>query len=482
MSHTRLTKWTFLAIAFVFAVFGALPNAFANGGQEKSASSSKAPTLIWLSGVQGGKGPKEIPLFDNAVYKYTGIHVKMIKPPGGQYNQKLETMLATGEPLDIAYLNAGEFDKLYAKNSKIFTPLTTWIKQSKTLSNPNIIAPSEWKRITEPDGQIYAVFNKWEQGTMPIIRMDWLKKLNLPVPKTFSDYYNVLKAFTMDDPNGDGKNDTYGMVIGYTLYDVSGLFGAYGLQRGLRPNSSGELYSPWATDAAIPVYQFLRKLYKEGIMGPNFITNKSSNFRDLFMTDKAGMTWYWAAWVGLFNEKVHAQNPNSPFDAEGIAPPEGPNGQRLLTAGSDGLMVIPSYSKHKKDAFKIMEFWNTKQGNLLSSLGIEGYDYNIVNGKYQLTQIGKQDAMDHGAPQPKSLQFVNPIGNPQGDAAAFKIIRKYAKPQYITKYDDQWQTITRSEAAKIILGQETAKQGIANMQARLKAAGITGHKIQIIRS
>ena len=334
MTRMRSRNMAFLAIAFVFAVFGALSNAFANGSKEQSASTSKSPTLIWLTSVQGGKGPKEIPLFDQAVYKLTGIHVKMIKPPGGEYTQKLETILATGEPLDIAYLNAGEFDKLYAKNPQLFTPLTKWIQESKVLSNPKIIPASEWKRITQTNGQIYAVFNKWEQGTMPIVRMDWLRKLNLPVPKTFSDYYNVLKAFTRDDPNGDGRNDTYGMAIGYTLYDVSGLFGAYGLQRGLAPDSNGDLYSPWATKAAMPVYQFLAKLYKQGILEPNFITNKSSNFRDLFMTGKAGMTWYWAAWVGLFNEKVHAQHPNNPFDAEGIAPPEGPNGERMLRAGS----------------------------------------------------------------------------------------------------------------------------------------------------
>lgn len=93
-------------------------------------------------------------------------------------------------------------------------------------------------------------------------------------------------------------SDHYGMAIGYTGYDVAGLFGAYGARRGFVKHASGKVSSPYASEAAIPVYQFLARLYSEGILEPNFVTNQSANFRDLFMTDKAGMTFYWAAWVG----------------------------------------------------------------------------------------------------------------------------------------------------------------------------------------
>ena len=135
-------------------------------------------------------------------------------------------------------------------------------------------------------------------------------------------------------------------------------------------------------------------------------------------------------------------------------------------------MLAPSYSKRVDDAFKIMEFWNTPDGNMLSSVGIEGYDYNMVNGKPQLTDIGKEHAMDHGAPYPKSLKWQNPFGDPQGYANAAAIVRKYASLQMVTPYDSDWETITRAEAAKIILGQQSAKQGIDNMNAQFKSAGI----------
>ena len=76
--------------------------------------------------------------------------------------------------------------------------------------------------------------------------------------------------------------------------------------------------------------------------------------------------------------------------------------------------------------------------------------------------------MDHGAPQPKSLEWKNPIGELEGFEQAAAIVRKYGRPQMVTPYNSIWEKVVRSEAAKIILGNITAEQGVENMQKRLK--------------
>ncbi len=43
------------------------------------------------------------------------------------------------------------------------------------------------------------------------IRKDWLDKLGLQMPTTIDELFNVAKAFTEKDPDGNGKNDTYGL-------------------------------------------------------------------------------------------------------------------------------------------------------------------------------------------------------------------------------------------------------------------------------
>jgi putative aldouronate transport system substrate-binding protein len=462
MKNAPFNKSLFLVLILLLASSALV---FAGGTQEKG---QEAPTLVWFTSVQGGREPAESPLFEAEVERLTGVKVKIVKTTE-DYSTKLAAMLATGEPLDIVYLGAGDFESLWSQS--LFEPLTKRIEASPVLSDPKVIPQSEWDRIRRDDGEIYAVFNKFEQGTMPIARKDWMDKLGFGEPQDLDGYYKMLKAFTTQDPDGNGKNDTYGIGIGYSIYETTGFFGSQGVIRGFQKDAAGKLYAPHATEAAIPVYEWFARLYKEGILEPNFVTNNSAAFRDLFMTDKTGMTAYWAAWVGLFNQQVKAKNPNSPFEAVGLTPPKGPGG-RLLLAGADGLMCIPKYSKNKDLAFKVMEFWHTYDGNVLSTLGILGHDYNMVDGKYVLTEVGKAHAMDHGAPQPKSLKWVNPLGEAPGFEHAAAIVRQYARPEMVTPYGKIWEDVVRSEAAKIIMGQITPQQGIANMQRRFKEEGV----------
>ena len=46
-----------------------------------------------------------------------------------------------------------------------------------------------------------------------IVRKDWLANVGLELPKTTEDLYEVAKAFTEDDPDGNGADDTYGIII-----------------------------------------------------------------------------------------------------------------------------------------------------------------------------------------------------------------------------------------------------------------------------
>jgi putative aldouronate transport system substrate-binding protein len=430
----------------------------------------EAPTLIWFTSVQGGREPAENARFEAEVERLTGVKVKIVKTTE-DYQTKLSAMLVTGEPLDIVYLNAGGFEALWEQ--KPFAPLTDLIGKSPVLSDPRVIPKSEWDRIRRADGHVYGIFNKFEQGTMPTARKDWMDKLGAGEPQDLAGYYDLLRAFKTRDPDGNGKDDTWGLAVSDTLYDTSGFFGAYGLTRGFEKDASGRLYAPYATDKAVPVYEWFNRLYKEGILEPNFVTNKTSTFRDLFMTDKVGMVAYWAAWVGLFNQQVRAKSPASPFVAVGLTPPQGPGG-RILRAGEDGLMCVPTTSRNRELAFKVMEFWHTREGNVLSTLGILGHDYNMVDGQRPvLTDVGRAHAMDHGAPQPKSLMWVNPLGELPGFEPAAAIVRQYGRPEMITPYGKIWENVVRSEAAKIIMGEISPQQGIASMQRRLRDEGAT---------
>lgn len=53
-----------------------------------------------------------------------------------------------------------------------------------------------------------------------IIRQDWLDNLGLEAPTTIDEFEEVIRAFTEDDPDGNGEKDTYGFTYeGDTIYN-----------------------------------------------------------------------------------------------------------------------------------------------------------------------------------------------------------------------------------------------------------------------
>src|SRR5699024_315051 len=72
--------------------------------------------------------------------------------------------------------------------------------------------PHVKEAITAPDGNIYALPQVNEcyhcsYSQKLWIYQPWLDELGLEMPTTTDEFYEVLKAFKEDDPNGNGKAD-----------------------------------------------------------------------------------------------------------------------------------------------------------------------------------------------------------------------------------------------------------------------------------
>ena len=73
------------------------------------------------------------------------------------------------------------------------------------------------------DGKLYGIYREpplSRQGI--VIRKDWLDNLGLKMPETVEDLYDIAKAFTEQDPDQNGKDDTIGLADRHDL-----TFGAF---------------------------------------------------------------------------------------------------------------------------------------------------------------------------------------------------------------------------------------------------------------
>ena len=421
-------------------------------------------TLRMLSAVAGGKDPDEDALFAEEFQRLTGVTLDLVHPTA-DYDQKRQADLTAGVEYDLIYTNKQHMDVMV--DQEILVDLTEQVNGSAILSNPTVIPTAEWDQVKYGE-QLFSVFNKFEGSRMLTMRQDWLDTLGLEAPSTLQEFYDTMVAMRDNDPAGDG-----GQPIGFSAtetYDFQPFFSAFGLRNGFTNADPESRSIDYASDAAIPAYQYMADLFAEGLIDPNFATQDMAAVRNQFMTDKVSSLCYWDTWVGLFNANVAAADPESPFQAVGVAAATDEAGNLIITRGQPSVWTIPINAPNPELAFKILEWWHTFDGIQLTSLGIEGHDFTVTDGVYELTEVGASHAMDHGQPTPYNTNWVNPVGELPGLREAQEITREYASLDY---YGPDWEPTIKplvDEAMiRMILGDVSPEEGVAALQEELRA-------------
>lgn len=372
--------------------------AFAQPGTEAGGA------VVALSSVTGGKDDAENQLFEAALEKATGLEITWQRLTSN-YTQTLTAKLGAGEVLDLAYLNQFEMYQLASQGA--IQDLTARINKSKVYKE-NV--PQEELDKIAFNGKYYAGFNKLEVFPLPNVNKAITDKVGIDLAKlaTLDDYYQMLKKVKDYMETTVGKKPYYPFFAYMTdIWDLQPWFSSAGLKRGVFIGSDGKKTAPYLDAKAQPVWEWLAKLYKEGLMSPDSFTGKTGDMRNkMWQSQDIVLDSDWAAWTGLYNNNARSAGtyPDK-VNVVGLPGIKGPSGKYLIEQGSASLWAIPVTSKNPAGAFKIIEYFATKEGGLLLSAGIEGYDYTMADGKIAYTENGVKHGKDHGAPVPISKQF-----------------------------------------------------------------------------
>jgi len=111
-----------------------------------------------------------------------------------------------------------------------------------------------------------------------VYRTDWLEALDVKeLPLTVDDYVDLMYRFANEDPDGNGKKDTYGMSSSM----VRALFGAYGNYNGFIGDSphwykkGDQMVCADILPENKEVLTILAKMYKDKVLHPEFITREN---------------------------------------------------------------------------------------------------------------------------------------------------------------------------------------------------------------
>lgn len=190
------------------------------------------------------------------------------------------------------------------------------------------------------EGKNYAVPVIWSLGTHArtlALREDWLNTVGIEeLPKTLDDVENAIRLFTEGDPDGNGKDDTYGLseTIDNEMAMFDWVFGAYGVYPGIATEQDGKIVYGEVEPGAKDALTKLNDWYQKGYIDPDFVVNKTQNLREKWSAQQIGfIKHYWYQMIpaqafsgGFFYEELAKQNPDGVLTVMGA--PEGPDGQK----------------------------------------------------------------------------------------------------------------------------------------------------------
>ncbi|MDR2506097.1 MAG: extracellular solute-binding protein [Oscillospiraceae bacterium] len=309
----------------------------------------------------------------------TGITIKFIKPEHSVYYDQLNLSFASGEIPDLMELGSTNYPT-YATSGALADITEIWENSALKASG---VVDEQYVDALKIDGKLYGFPLAMGNGTITYVRQDWLDNLGMATPTNYDEFVEMLRAFTEDDPDGNGVDDTFGitapgLINGETPYDI--------YLREFYQDAKPDFYQVdgvWVDGMQQPqmvdaLYR-LRDVYEKGYMDAEVITNNTSAAREKFYAGQVGTFNYWA---GNWNVTIE-NNTTKNFPNAKVSPLPAIAG--LYIERPPLALAISAACANPEGVFEYLlsYAYDGGEGQTLFTRGIEGINYELVDGEYK---------------------------------------------------------------------------------------------------
>ncbi len=331
--------------------------------------------------------------FQDEYEKMTGIKLDIQQPEHNQYYEKVSITFAAGEPCDIIELGSTYYPS-YAAEGVLRDQTEMWenseLKKKGTVNEDYV---NNLKVYNFDDGKkgLYGFPNQKGGGTITYVRKDWMDALGIDTPTSYEEFYDMLKAFK-NIKNVDGykdkyKNDPIYPITAAGLINTESPYEIYlrEFYQDARPcfyynEEKGEFIDGVLEPEMRAALVRMRNAYKDGLIDPGAVSNKTSTCRDRFYNGTVGAFNYWAgSWMKTLDNNIKISNP----EAELLALPSFDKEKEYYIERPATAHVISVFTSEEQAEFVFKNFiefsHDSGEGQMLFTNGVEGIHYKYIN-------------------------------------------------------------------------------------------------------
>lgn len=337
--------------------------------------------------------------FHIGLSELTGVKINWSFPPAGTAgNVFTNTLLA--DPANLPNIMYGAFmndSSLYLEDEMIWD-ITPYIQEYAPAYYAFLQSNPAYDRAMKTDkGQYYGFGFFREAGGWndtylgPVVRTDWLKECGLEIPKTISEFENVIRVF----------KEKYGAKLSFSNTRVlntglSGAFGAYSQETAQYFVKDGKVGFAHAEPEWRAYLTWLNKLWDADLLDQDFLSLDDTSIKGKIHNDKAGISITSMGQLNNWNKERQA-NGQEPVWV-GIPYPKGDDGTLSMVFGGPGIGNFVSVVTKSADeetmklCLQLLNYAYTDAGFYYWNFGKEGVSWvKGADGTPELTPLVTED-------------------------------------------------------------------------------------------
>ena len=235
-----------------------------------------------------------------------GVDLVIKQLDHSSYYEQVGTLFVSGDYPDVMIMSADMYAQ-YAPTG-ILWDMTEAYENAEFQSR---ITSPETNEFLKKDGRLYGFAPAYGNGCVTYVKTAWLEKCGIDPSTitTYDAYIDMLTKFKTMDPDGNGKDDTYGVI-------AAGFLGSEAPFINYLPEFWQDAYpaiykkdGTWIDGFNTPETKAalvrLQEAYAAGLIDPTTLTNGTKDAREKwFSNDQSGSSGVFTYWAGSWYQTL----------------------------------------------------------------------------------------------------------------------------------------------------------------------------------